>query len=236
MDPRKDLSAYPVVFAPRAFLLDDLIAANLTGYVRAGGTLILTAATGVVDMYGRCFAAPRPGPLAETAGLDVSDLSAVKDSIGIVGTDGFLEGFEGSGMTVCDEIHPGTAQVIATYASGWRKGLPAITMNRYGDGAAIYIGTILDEASMQAFVSRLLEHTGIRGILQTQEGVRVYRKKGDESELWFLINRRPDTVIIQLPEQMLDLLNGNRIEEVTVPSAGVSVLEKRVPHRDTTSG
>ena len=78
LDPHGDLSRYRLVIAPRLWLVDDAIAANLRAFVEQGGILCLTAASGVVDEYNKSFDTPRPGPLAELCGIEVSDLSPLQ--------------------------------------------------------------------------------------------------------------------------------------------------------------
>lgn len=49
--PEGDLARYDLVIAPHAYLLTDAAAANLSGYVRAGGTLLVAAFSDVVDEH-----------------------------------------------------------------------------------------------------------------------------------------------------------------------------------------
>ena len=78
LDPHCDLSRYRLVIAPRLWLVDERIAANLRAFVERGGVLCLTAASGVVDEFNVSFDTPRPGPLAEMTGIEVSDLSPLE--------------------------------------------------------------------------------------------------------------------------------------------------------------
>lgn len=187
-DPRRDLSGYRVVFAPRLFLVDEEISANLSEYVDAGGTLVLTAGSGVVDRYGRCFDAPRPGPLADIAGIEVSDLSKIHDEVALAGTDGLFTNFRGRGLHLCDEIHPQSARVVAEYTSGWRTGLPALTANRFGRGTVYYIGTSLDAPSAAASARAVCTAHGVEPVLETPEGVRVHRLTGPDREVLVILN------------------------------------------------
>lgn len=187
-DPRRDLSRYRVVFAPRLFLVDDAIAENLRGYVEAGGALVLTAGSGIVDRYGRCFDTPRPGPLAEIAGIEVSDLAKLHGEVTVGGTDGQLLNFRGRGLHLCDEIHPGTARAIAEYTTGWRAGLPAVTVNRFGDGTVYYLGTSLDAPSAAVFARTVCATHAVESVLHTPDGVRVHRLAGPEREVLVVLN------------------------------------------------
>ena len=100
LDPREDLSRYRLVIAPRLFCVDAAIAANLERFVAGGGVLCLTAASGVVDEYNVSFDTPRPGPLREMAGIEVSDLSPLHAPVplrtapilGMFGAEGQVDG------------------------------------------------------------------------------------------------------------------------------------------------
>ena len=73
LDPREDLSKYRLVIAPRLYLVDDRITANLTRFVENGGILCLTPRSGAADEYNVIFDQPAPGPLRQIAGVDVDD-------------------------------------------------------------------------------------------------------------------------------------------------------------------
>ena len=148
MDPREDLSDYKLVLVPRGFAIDPATADNLTKFVKNGGILCLTAATGVVDQYNVCFDTPRPGPLAEIAGVEVSDLSPLDVPIAMsnVGAPE-LDGIEGVAMA--DEVETVDADVVAVFDGGWRKGLPAITSKRTGTGTTVYLADPVKVSPLQ---------------------------------------------------------------------------------------
>ena len=227
-DPRMDLSRYRLVVAPRGFLLDAAAAENLAGYADRGGILVLTAATGVVDEYGRCFDTPRPGPLAAAAGIEVSDLADLDGPLSLEGTASGLEGWHGTGGTAADEIHPASAEVVAVYSSGWRKGLPAVTMNRFGKGKVIYLGTVLAGESMGGFTAFLRRTAGLVPVLDTPPGVRALRQYGDGYELLFLTNRTDSEVGVPLDGPWEDLLAGGITDMVVLHPVSTAVLKREV--------
>ena len=72
-----------LVIVPRLFCVDAAVAANLVRFVQGGGVLCLTAASGVVDEYNVSFDVPRPGPLRDAAGIEVSDLSPLHEPVAL---------------------------------------------------------------------------------------------------------------------------------------------------------
>ncbi len=223
IDPREDLTAYNLVFAPRMFSIDPQSAENLCKFVDNGGILCLTAPGGVVDEFSVSFDTPRPGPFAEAAGIRVSDLSPLHEPV--VLNSSVIAGLDGTEASVLsDEIHPETAEVLATYGSGWRNGLPAITRHVYGKGQVFYVGASLRGESLLALVKHLCDETDITSLCQTPEGLRVYQRVSADECLWFVLNYTDDTLSFSLPGTWKDILNG----EICSGETEVTGLDLRI--------
>ncbi len=223
LDPRENLSAYRLVLAPRLFTIDQRIADTLNNYVVNGGTLCLTAPSGVVDEHNVSFDTPRPGRLAAAAGIRVSDLSPLHEPVLLDST--VIPGLQGAEASVlADEIHPITADVLATYAGGWRKGLPAITVHPYGKGRVVYVGTSLRGRGLQALITWLCGETGISGLCQTPPGLHVYQRVGAGERLWFALNYTDRVLSFTPPGTWLDLLSG----ETCTGETAVAPLDLRL--------
>ncbi|HML20896.1 MAG TPA: beta-galactosidase [Aggregatilinea sp.] len=224
LDPRDDLSAYRLVFAPRLYSMDRRIGENLRAFVENGGTLCLTAPSGVVDEFNVNFDTPRPGPLADAAGIRVSDLSPLHEpvplhSAAIPGLDG------GDASVLADEIHPVTATVLATYAGGWREGLPAITANRFGKGQVVYVGASLRGDSLIALITHLRGEAGAAGLCETPDGLHVYQRVGAGERLWFALNYTDEPLAFTLPGTWEDILHGDTCAgEVQVAPLDLRIL------------
>ena len=226
-DPHGDLRKYKLVIAPRLWLVDPAIAENLRGFVERGGVLCLTAASGVVDEYNVSFNSPRPGPLAELCGLEVSDLAPLARPFALH-SPAIPALNTAQASTMADEIEPTSAEVLATYASGWRAGLPALTRNFYGKGVVYYLGTILEGAGLDALLDALCVQAGVSRGLVTPPGVRAYTRRGEQAELLFLINETEQAQLIQLPEAWQDALSGSICQSVTLTGVNVCVLKRPV--------
>lgn len=228
LDPREDLSSYRLVFAPRLFSIDPQSAENLCAFVENGGTLCLTAPSGVVDEYNVSFDTPRPGPLAEAAGIRVSDLSPLHEPLPLHSV--VIPGLEGAEASVLsDEIHPGTAKVLATYASGWRESLPAITTHRFGKGQVIYAGTSLRGEGLVALVNYLCAEAGVSGLCDTPAGLHIYQRVGPDEHLWFALNYTEEELSFTPPGTWLDILSG----ETCAGEIWVGPLDVRILVKDT---
>jgi beta-galactosidase len=225
LDPRADLSPYKLVIASRLFLVDENIAANLAEFVEAGGTLCLTAGSGAVDACGVGFDTPRPGPLAAMAGVTVSDLSPLHGPVTLASeTVPVLSA--GTAHILSDEIHLKGAEVVATYAAGWRDGLPALTVNAYGKGKVFYLGTALDEKATTAFLGYLFEQAGVQVGPVTPEGVRAHERRGPDVRLLFLLNYTDSPQTVTLTEDWSDAFDREVGEVFEVPSVGLRLLQQ----------
>lgn len=225
LDPHGDLSRYPLVIAPRLWLVDEAIAANLRVFVERGGVLCLTAASGVVDEFNKSFDTPRPGPLAAMAGVEISDLSPLEKPVRL--SSAVLPALEGAQATVmADEMHPTSAKVLARYASGWRKGLPALTENCWHKGRVFYLGTVLEGVALSVLVGHLLRVAGVRPVLETPPGVRAYQRVGESERLLFLINENEEARSIVLPEGWRDAFTGMPVEVVEMDGVDVRILSQ----------
>jgi beta-galactosidase len=224
LDPREDLSSYRLVFAPRLFSIDHQMAENLCAFVENGGTLCLTAPSGVVDACNVSFDTPRPGPLADAAGIRVSDLSPLHEPLPL--HSDAIPGLEGTEASVLsDEVHPVTAEVLATYANGWREDLPAITAHRFGEGQVFYVGTSLRGESLSAWVAHLCAETGVSGLCETPAGLHLYQRVGPDERLWFALNKSEEELSFSPPGTWFDILSGETYtREVRVAPRDVRIL------------
>jgi beta-galactosidase len=222
-DPRDPLDRYRVVFAPRLFLVDGAIAANLGRYVESGGLLVLTAASGVVDEHNRSFDTPRPGPLAAMAGIEVSDLSPLHSPVPL--ESAAVPGLQGQqATTLADEIHPTTAEVLARFAGGWRSGLPAVTLNRCGKGRVLYVATALEGVGQSALVDHACGLAGLRPILETPPGVRAHLRLGPGIRLLFLLNNGDEERHVAVGPGWRDALGGEPVHTARVAPVDMRLL------------
>ncbi len=229
MDPRADLSRYKLVIAPRLYALDATVAANLRRFVEKGGLLCLTPRSGVADEDNKIFADPAPGPLAEIAGVEVDDYGALEAPLrlGIV-PDGPRDVVQG--MMWADEVVVTTARPVAEYAEGWQAGMPAITVNNFGKGKVVYVGTLIRGASLDAFVAWLCEIAGVTPGPQTPPEVRAYERRSESLRLLFLLNFSEAIETVELDEPWTDVFTEETAQTLMLQPADVRVLRREGKH------
>jgi beta-galactosidase len=225
MDPTEDLSQYALVIAPRLYCVDARTVENLVTFVENGGVLCLTPRSGVVDEYNVIFNQPAPGPLRGIAGVEVDDYTALDGPLPLqAGADGPAGIEEATGWA--DEIIPTSAEVVATFDGGWLAGAPAITVNAYGKGKVVYVGCLLRNETLKAFVGWLCELADVPSGLGTPVGVRAYERRNDAARLLFLTNFSAATQSILLDGEWENTLTGEFVSQVELKPAAVQILKR----------
>jgi beta-galactosidase len=226
--PAEDLSRYKIVIAPSLHLLSDGEADRLKLYVQNGGTLIGTFNTGLVNQYSIAPDTGYPNDLTELFGLEVLEFDPLPP-----GEENHLT-FKGIFPTShmhpakiwCDIIEPKGCQILATYGKDFYAGRPAMTMNTFGLGKAIYIGTMSHQHFYHDLVIWLRQICGLHPLLKVPETVEVSMREKEGTRVFFLLNHQNSPVRIQFYKPMHDFLTGNTFSgNYDLPPHGVLVLD-----------
>jgi len=225
-----------VLVAPMLYMVKPGVAERLEAWTRAGGMLVLSYFSGVVDENDRVHLGGYPGPLRKLVGVWVEEIDVLPagESNRVV----FSKPFGGVGGSVpcqllCERIHPEGAEVLATYGEDFYAGEPAITRNRFGDGEAYYVGTALEPAALRALLAAVCETAGVWPVLsELADGVEAtVRISPDGAKLLYVLNHNATTVRVRLRGRSRhDLLTGERCDEfVELPPYGVRILVDKEP-------
>jgi beta-galactosidase len=230
--PTEDLSKYKLVIAPSLHLLAGGEADLLKLYVHNGGTLISTFNTGMVDEHHIAPVDGVPYCMTDLFGLVVKEFDPLPP--GEENHLTFKGGFQTSHLHParlwCDILEPRECQVVATYAKDFYAGKPAITINQFGEGRAIYIGTMSHLPFYQDLIVWVRQLCGLAPLLRVPDAVEVsMRQKEGGAKLYFLINHHHSPVRIQLFKPLHDLLSDTTISgNHDLPPHGILVLHDQV--------
>jgi beta-galactosidase len=132
----------------------------------------------------------------------------------------------------CDVIQPKEGcQILAAFGKDFYAGKPAITMNTFGLGKAIYVGTQSHQHFYHDLVAWLRQMTGLHPLLKVPENIEVSMREKEGSKVFFLLNHQASQVRIQFYKPMHDFLTGqNIVGNYDLPPHGVLVIDE---HPDT---
>jgi len=233
--PTEDLSKYKLVIAPSLKLLAGGEADLLKLYVQNGGTLVSTFNTGLVDEHHIAPDNGYPHDLTDLFGLEVLEFDPLPP-----GEENHLT-FKGAFPTShlhpaklwCDLIEPKECQILATYAKDFYAGRPALTMNTFGLGKAIYLGTISHQHFYYDLIVWLRQLCNLFPLLKVPDMVEVSLREKEDTKIYFLLNHQNSPVRIQFYKPMHDFLTGSILQgNHDLPPHGVLVLDESVPPKE----
>lgn len=221
--PGQDLSGYPLVIAPASYLLTADDAANLTRYVEAGGTLLVSFFSGIVDEHDTIHAGGYLAPLRQALGVWVEEFLPLREgeTLRLQGPD---EGNEPvTGRVWADHLRVDGAEVVSRYLDGPMPGGAAITRNRLGEGHGWYLSTSLDVASLPSVLASVYADAGLHpsGL---PEGVEVITRHDAGHRYLIAVNHSGADTTLDLPAAHDLLAEAPASDPVVIPSGGVRVL------------
>ena len=168
----EDLNRYSLIVVPGLYLLDRKGAEAIRQFVANGGTAIMTAYSAKVNENNQWYETSLPGRLTDVFGLRTNEFynaDALQTKIGtddVKGDIGFYEVLE-----------PTSATVLARFTNV--DGTPpSITVNKFGKGRAIYVGTPAQPQIMGPLYRSLYAGLGIESGPKTPAGVYARAVEG----------------------------------------------------------
>lgn len=168
IDVTRSTLPYKLLILPGVSVMDKSTAARVRDYVKAGGTVIMTGNSAVVDETGKVFASVHPGLLEDVFGIRVAayEETAVLNELSrkqmtgkkleclIKGTSVTTE----SARFEVIELHG--ADVLGSITSLDRD-YPIVMSHRYGKGRAIYVGLPAKGEVLEPLVDELIGELSI---------------------------------------------------------------------------
>jgi beta-galactosidase len=207
--PEHDLTGYKLVLVPNLYLVGDEGAANLNEFVKAGGTLVMSFFSGIVDPFEHIRLGGYPAPFRRMLGLTVLDWLPLADGEEV--QVDFSDGTQGRADLWSELIEPHGAEVVAKFAGTRLEGRPAVTRNAVGSGLAVYIGTRLDQPAMARVIRSACGDAGVDPVMEAPAGVEVVRRHQARSSILFLLNHRDVAVDVPITQAGTNLVDGAQV-------------------------
>jgi beta-galactosidase len=239
VDVIESLSAfepYRLVVAPMLFMLKPGVPERLKAFVANGGTLVLTYLSAVVNETERVFRGGWPGGgLREICGIWSEEIdSLVPDAkqrlVAVAGNALSLAG-EHPVRDYCERVHLEGATALATYATDFYAGLPALTVNRHGAGRVYYLAARpAEDGFHDALVRGLARELKLARNLDVElpEGVTVQKRAGGGRTFLFLHNCTGEPRTLDLGAlRLVDVEDGTQLAgRVALPPYASRVVER----------
>ncbi|MEZ0095679.1 beta-galactosidase [Streptacidiphilus sp. EB129] len=199
--PGADLSGYRLVVAPSMYVTRTAWAENLRGYVRDGGTLVASYFTGIVDENDAVHLGGYPGALRDILGVRGEEFLPLREGeqTGLAADSDAGAGIrDGRATRWAEDLALDGASAVLRHADGPAAGRPAVTRHGFGAGAAWYVATAPDPATLDAVLRAACADAGVRQPSGQAEDVERVRRTADDGTVFdVLINHGPAEAVVE---------------------------------------
>jgi beta-galactosidase len=187
------LDARRLLILPMLFLVEPAMAERVRGFVEAGGTVLATWLTGIVDRDNRCHPGWPGGGLRELFGIWAEEIDVLHqdDRQGVVFAPGNALGLDRrfAVRDYADLLHLEGAEAVATYDADFYAGRPALTRRALGRGEAWYLAAELEPNGLDAVVAGLAARAGLGALVpEPRQGLTVQTRSDGVTDWLFALN------------------------------------------------
>ncbi|MGW3939409.1 beta-galactosidase [Streptomyces phaeochromogenes] len=213
--PWSDFTGYEVLVVPGLFLSDDETAARVRTFAEAGGTVVVSFFSGIVDEHNQVRLGGYPGAFRELLGAWCEEFRPLQEGETFTLDNGW------SGAEWAELVRVGDAEVIARYSGGHLGGHPAITSRPVGAaGRAVYVSAALDSDALLALARSLVSPSEAANV---PSGVEVLVRRSDEETFTFFVNHGGHDVVVRA--QGLEMLTDVSVSGgLQIPAGEVRVV------------
>ena len=200
-----ELTDYQILAVPMAYMFREGYEKKLADFVEAGGTLVMTYWSGIVDQTDRCHLGGTPHGLMDVMGLRSTEMDALYDW-----EENHAQPVKNNHLKLsktytcknfCDLVETKGAEPLMVYTEDFYQGMPVLTHHTYGKGHAYYVAADLEERFYQDLYAGIVQEAEIPlKIRELPEGVEVTCRENEETEYLFIQNFARKPVCVKIPE------------------------------------
>ena len=237
--PGGDLSKYDLLLSPGLCLASDDEMRNIRSFVANGGVLLSGRKTFAKLPTGSYRTSDHPA-MGDVFGMRVVETQTNEDTVDInasiykppfarrrfnlVSNSGLPDTLTDGWFEV---LETAAAKTLYYYKDGYFPGRPAATINKFGKGKALYLGSMLEREAMREVMRLALRTAGITDAVDVPRGMQLVRC----GDVWFISNYSFEEMVFELPRDAKALVGtapGGR--KLTLPSMDFSVLWMNPPN------
>ena len=223
----QDPSPYKLLVVPMLYLMQEALMERFKAYVKAGGTLVMTYISGIVNERDLTYMGGWPKPLQDIFGMKLveTDTYYPKDRNGVI--------YDGKSYEVRDYasiLDVTEATTIGTFEQDFYAGGAAVTKHTYGEGGTYFIGARMAHEFQEDFYSKLCSELDIVAPVDIghNKGVSVQVRQDETSQYIFVMNFTEEVQQVQLNFEAEDMITGETISgQLEFLPYGVKVLRKK---------
>lgn len=227
--PDADLSGYKLVFAPQLALMDKQLAARLQRFVAQGGTLVMSAASAIKDRDNAFTMDTIPIGLTNMFGASLDSFQTYQLPSATNNALRFDDGATTPVDVFAEVLRPGAARVIGRWDRDYLKDSPAATEQVFGQGRAVYYGSLFNLDAARYLIQRYAGQAGVKPLLQeVAEQVEVTCRTKGQTDFYFLLNHGDSPVSVKVGNGFWDVLSARPAAE----AVALGPFDYRVLRRD----
>jgi beta-galactosidase len=201
--PEGDLSHYDLVLVPQLYLTTDEGGRRIDEAARAGATVVIGFFSGAVDGDDHVRTGGYPQQWQDLLGLWVEEYRPLLpgEAVELASHDAVIGASPARDWS--EHVHLIDAEPVLTYVGGDLDGCAAVTRRQVpgtGTGAAWYVSTALDGASLSSILLEAARSAGVTPILESAPppGAEVALRQTPDESFLFLLNHSESQIAIDV--------------------------------------
>ena len=219
-----DLSGYSLVVAPLLYMVKSGYDEKIRRFVKDGGRFVTTFFSGYVDEHDIVTVGGYPGKLRDILGIWVEEEDALPEKEHNSFT---YRGTTYPASLICDLLHTEGAQSLCEYEQDFYAGMPVLTRNTFGKGAAYYVATHSNADFYRTLIDEICEEAGIHPIIDTPDLIEVTKRSNANGSFLFFLNHDAISHDIRLNCSGTDILTDTSYREgdvMTLAAKDVAII------------
>ena len=223
-----DFSRYKIIFGPHLILMDSDLAQKIRKFVEQGGTFILGAHSAVKNPDNAMTGEVKPILLNDLFGVEVVDSQCYQPPSRKKNAIRFENGVSVPVNVFADILKTTKATPAARWERDYMKGSPALTVNKYGKGDAVYYASFFNLEAARHLIRRFAAQHGLKPLMTgIPNGVEVTRRSKGRRQFYFVLNHDEASVAIKPGPGYFDMLaNTPAPESMTLKAFEYKVLKR----------